>query len=95
MYAAISFGVAHTLYISSFGFAPLNLLTAVPVFTIEFCVVGYLYPFIDEPAMKIVLPSYMTILFVMVWRSIVKFDWFDVASIFGSMGMNKTLNCLI
>jgi hypothetical protein len=90
-YAALAFGIAHFIYISSFGFRPFSIGTAVPVFAIELCVVAYIFPFIEDPPMKVIMPSYMTILFVMVWRSIVKYDSRDIANIFGAIGKQSLL----
>ncbi len=50
---------------------------------------AYFFPLIEDPVLKIVQPSYMTILFVMVWRSVVKFDSKDIASILGAIGNKK------
>lgn len=90
--AVALFAFAHLIYISSFGFKPLNLRLALILGIVEFCLAYYLLPFVKDYTLKIILMGYVTILFSMIWRSVsqVKSDSLNnLPRIFGAIGKNK------
>ena len=89
LFAVALFGIAHLMYISSFGFRPLKLKIALILGFIEFCLSYYLLPFVKDYTLKVILMCYVTILFSMIWRSIsqVKVASFkSLPVIFGAIG---------
>ncbi|RNA19917.1 lysoplasmalogenase TMEM86A [Brachionus plicatilis] len=87
--AVALFGIAHLIYISSFGFKPLRLKIAFILGFIEFCLSYYLLPFVEDYTLKIILIGYVTILFSMIWRSISQVNlqsYHSLPSIFGAIG---------
>ena len=67
--SVLLFAIAHIIYIYSFGFKPLRFDLFILIMLVHVCSCLYFVPYLKIPTLKIALPAYVTLLLVMVWRS--------------------------
>ncbi|CAF0826782.1 unnamed protein product [Brachionus calyciflorus] len=84
------FALVHIIYLSSFGFRPFRLRIFLIIALIETCCFFYLIPFIKNYLLKYILTRYVTLLFMMIWRSISQINFYtgynDWSKISGALG---------
>ncbi|RWS06377.1 lysoplasmalogenase-like protein TMEM86A [Dinothrombium tinctorium] len=76
LYGLFSFSVAHLFYIAAFGFQPLNAFSGFITFIIGSVGYSILYPRLNG-FYEVAVPYYITLLSVMLWRSLARVQFAD------------------
>lgn len=73
----VSFAIAHICYFTAFGIKPFNFRLALALLACFLPVCAVYIPFISSYLLKCVVPLYMILLFVMLWRAVSRLQIFN------------------
>jgi hypothetical protein len=72
-----SFAVAHVLYFTAFGIKPYNFRLALALTALFLGTCAIYIPFIHSYVLKGIVPIYISLLFLMLWRAVSRLDIFN------------------
>lgn len=92
LWGMFAFGMAHIVYISAFGFHPINLYAGVVCGVVGALVHYLMYPGLQGTIFSITVPVYNIVLLMMVWRAVARvqlfgdlWTWTKLCSCFGGI----------
>ncbi|XP_068245854.1 lysoplasmalogenase TMEM86B-like [Palaemon carinicauda] len=74
LYGIVAFGIAHGIYIKTFGFRPMKLLLGGALFALNFFILSfYALPYIRPASFRVGITIYSLVLVTMGWRSLARY----------------------
>lgn len=72
-----SFAISHIIYFTAFGIKPLNFRLGFGLLSLTLPVSAIYIPFIDSYVLKVMVPIYMSLILLMLWRAITRLQVLD------------------